>query len=94
VTLSDERVTRRRGLPAWLLQDYSEAVIARIFHAVVEEIESFDGAAIAVFRTPLPLEVVLPACYMHGMKFTDTHIVSIPPLVLIHTILFILRTRR
>ena len=40
---------RGRGHPDWLLQDYSEAVIACIFHAVVKEIELPAGAAMAVF---------------------------------------------
>jgi hypothetical protein len=67
-----ERVTRWRGLADRLLQDYSEASISRIFHTVEKEIELPVGAAVAMFRSPLPFEFV-PVCRVHGIDLAATH---------------------
>jgi hypothetical protein len=67
---------RGRGLANRLLQNYSEATTACIFHAVIKEVELPAGTAIAVFQSPLPFEFVL-ASGAHGIKSADTHM---PPL--------------
>jgi hypothetical protein len=53
------------------LQDYREAVAARVFHAVVEEIETFARAALAVIGSPFPFEPALAS--VHGIKSTVAH---------------------
>jgi hypothetical protein len=63
---------RRRGLANRLLQNHSEATTTCIFHAVIKEVELPAGTAIAVFRSPLPLEFVL-ASGTYGIKSADTH---------------------
>jgi hypothetical protein len=64
---------RGRSFANRLLQNYSEATTACIFHAVIKEVELPAGTAIAVFRSPLPFEFVL-ASGGHGIKSADTHI--------------------
>jgi hypothetical protein len=67
---------RGRGLTSRLLQNYCEATTTCIFHTVIKEVELPAGAAIAVFRSPLPLEFVL-ASGVHGIKSADTHLVPL-----------------